>query len=479
VNGTKTQYNWTDIYRQRRNEIRGRVGDGLILWIGQVPQPRNYEGNTYPFRQDSHFLYYTGLSLPGLALLTYPEAGRDVLFADPGDMDTIIWNGPGPSTADLARDAGIAAVEAPAKLEGFIAEAVSRGLKIHYLPPYRPASMYRLSQLLKLPFEEIAANVSQALMAEVAGQRSVKSEAEIDQIEEALAVANLMHRACMAAAGPGIRERELAGLIQGIALSQDLQQAFAPIVTVRGEVLHNNSYDGTLKKGHLLLNDSGVESAMYYASDITRTFPVSGRFTELQADMYRLVLNVQQGAIEKIRPGITNREVHLEACRILVEGLRGLGLMKGDVSEAVEEGAHALFLPHGIGHMMGLDVHDMEDLGDIVGYREKEPRSSQFGLKFLRLSRPLEPGFVLTVEPGIYFIPALIDRWKSEKKHEAFIDYGNVEQFRDFGGIRIEDDVLVTPEGARVLGPGIPKTIAEVEEACARSLEGTWPPALA
>jgi Xaa-Pro aminopeptidase len=470
------RHDWREIYRQRRSIIRKRVGDGLILWLGQVPQPRNYEGNTYPFRQDSHFLYYTGISAPNLAMLSFPEDGRDILFADDGDMDTVIWTGPRPSALDLARDTGIEEVEETGKLEARLTDAVSLGRKIHYLPPYRVSTMYRLSRLLQKPPEEIAAAVSQSLMQEVASQRSVKSEAEIDQIEEALSLSDRMHRACMAAAKPGIRERELAGLIQSIALSQDRQQAYAPIVTVRGEVLHNNSYDGILKDGQLLLNDSGAESPKYYASDITRTFPVSGRFTGSQADIYRIVLDVQKGAIDKVRSGVTNRDVHLHACRILVEGLREAGLMKGDATEAVEAGAHALFMPHGIGHMMGLDVHDMEDLGDIVGYREREPRSSQFGLRYLRLSRPLEPGFVLTVEPGIYFIPALMDRWRGEGKHKEFIDYDRVERFRHFGGIRIEDNVLVTPDGVRVLGPEIPKTMPEIEEACGKSLKGAWPP---
>jgi len=450
----------------------------LILWLGHSYQSRNYEGNVYPFRQNSHFLYYTGLSVPDLAMLSFPEPGHDILFANPADIDTVIWSGPGRTTSDMARDAGIEIVEDVGRLEEHIDTAQNRKMVIHTLPPYLASSMYRLSKLLKATPEEIASYVSQLLMEEVSRQRSVKSEAEIDQIEEALSIADQMHRACMAAARPGVRESELSGLIQSIALSRDRQQAFPPIVTVRGEILHNSSYNGILKEGQLLLNDSGAESRMGYASDITRTFPVSGRFTGIQAEVYQVVLRVQHGAIDMVKPGITYRDVHLGACRILVEGLREMGLMKGDPSEAVEAGAHALFFPHGIGHMMGLDVHDMEDLGDIVGYKKKEPRSGQFGLKYLRLSRPLEPGFVLTVEPGIYFIPALIDRWKEERKHEAFIDYNRAEKFKNFGGIRIEDNILVTPDGVRLLGPRIPQTISEVEDACSRTIPSGWPPAL-
>jgi len=234
-------------------------------------------------------------------------------------------------------------------------------------------------------------------------------------------------------------------------------------------VLHNHSYDGLLREGQLLLNDSGAESPMYYASDITRTCPVSGRFTSVQAEVYQLVLRMQLGTIGMIKPGTSYREVHLGACRILAEGLRAMGLMQGNPSDAVDAGAHALFFPHGIGHMLGLDVHDMEDLGDIVGYRSREKRSGQFGLNFLRLSRPLETGFVLTVEPGIYFIPALMDRWQGERLHKEFLNYGALRAFRHFGGIRIEDNILVTPSSAHVLGPGIPKTILEVEESCAQN----------
>jgi len=460
------QTSWPETFKQRRNRIREAVGNGIILWIGHEAQPRNYADNTYPFRQNSHFLYYTGLSQPNLAMLSFPEADRDVLFANPAEMDDIVWSGPGLSPIDLAGTAGIATVEKMDRLEDYLAKAPARGTTIHYLAPYQLTSLIRMARLLKLEINDVAPGASQLLMEAVACQRSIKSDVEIAEIEEALQVTEKMHRACMAAARAGKREFELAGLIQGIALAHDRQQSFTPIVTVRGEVLHNHSYDGMLTAGRLLLNDSGAESARYYASDITRTCPVDGRFTGQQADIYNVVLHMQLGTIERIRPDISYREVHLGACEILVEDMISLGLMKGSVSDAVEAGAHALFFPHGIGHMMGLDVHDMEDLGDIVGYRREEKRSSQFGLKFLRLSRPLEPGYVLTVEPGIYFIPALMDRWKGEAIHKDFINYDKLDLFRHFGGIRIEDDVLVTATGTRVLGPAIPKTIQEVEDAC-------------
>jgi Xaa-Pro aminopeptidase len=458
------QANWPEIYRQRRNAIREQVG-GAILWVGHVLQPRNYADNTYPFRQNSHFLYYAGLVEPDLAILSFPESCSDILFSKPTGIDDIVWTGPKPSRIELARDAGIDRVEDMERLAERLAEAQVRKMKIHYLPPYQYSSLFRLAQLLKVEIGEVVPNASQLLMEMVAGHRSIKSDVEVAEIEEALSLTDRMHRACMAAARPGMRESELAGLIQGIALSGDRQQAYDPIVTVRGEVLHNHSYDGILAEGQLLLNDSGAESIKYYASDITRTFPVSGRFTAVQAEVYQLVLRMQLGTIDRIKPGISYHEIHLGACRILAEGLCAMGLMRGNPSDAVDAGAHALFFPHGIGHMLGLDVHDMEDLGDIVGYK-KEKRSGQFGLNFLRLSRPIESGFVLTVEPGIYFIPALIDRWQQEQRHKEFLDYDKINAFRGFGGIRVEDNVLVTAAGARVLGPQIPKTIPEVETAC-------------
>jgi Xaa-Pro aminopeptidase len=467
VDTASFQPDWPEIYRQRRNKIRADIGGGIILWMGHVLQPRNYFDNTYPFRQNSHFLYYTGISKPDLAMLSFPEFDYDILFSRPATLDDIVWSGPEPSPVDLAREAGIENVEDLDRLEEYLAKARGQGAKIHYLPPYQYSSLLSVAKLLDMDMWEVAGSASELLMEQVAKQRSIKSDVEIAEIEDALSVTDRMHRACMAASRPGKREYEIAGLIQGIALSCNREQAYPPIVTTRGEVLHNHSYDGTLAEGRLLLNDSAAESPRFYASDITRTFPVSGRFTALQAEVYQLVLRMQLGTIGMIRPGISYKDVHLAAARILAEGMRSMGLMQGNPSDAVDAGAHALFFPHGIGHMLGLDVHDMEDLGDIVGYGKKGKRSGQFGLNFLRLNRTLEAGFVLTVEPGIYFIPALIGRWQKERLHPEFINYDKVSALIGFGGIRIEDNVLVTPAGAHVLGPGIPKTLPEIEEACA------------
>jgi Xaa-Pro aminopeptidase len=456
---------WAKIYRERRNRLREAVGGGVILWLGSMLQPRNYADNSYPFRQNSHFLYYTGLSEPDLALLSYPEADYDVLFSRPASMDDIVWSGPGHSRLDMAAHAGIETVEDIGRLGVHVTKAVAKGLKVHYTPPFQASSLFRIAELLVLDASEVTAGASRLLQESVARQRSVKSDLEIADIEEALRVSDKMYRLAMARTRPGLFEHDIAGVMQGVALEHNREQAYTPIVTVHGEVLHNHSYDNRLEKGQLLLIDAGAESPMCYASDITRTLPVSGHFTSRQKDVYEIVLGTQLAAIDMIKAGVDFKDAHIHACRVTAEGLSALGLMKGNARDAVEAGAHALFLPHGLGHMMGLDVHDMEDLGDIAGYGKGRKRSAQFGLNYLRLSRPLEAGFVFTVEPGIYFIPALGDRWKQERLHTEFIDYDKVEAYRGFGGIRIEDNVVVTETGARVLGPGIPKTIAEVEEA--------------
>ncbi len=456
---------WANIYRDRRNIIRKAVDGGVILWLGHVLQPRNYADNTYPFRQNSHFLYYTGLSEPDLAVLSFPDPDYDILFSRPASLDDVVWSGPGKTRLELAREAGIDTIEDISRLGVYLTKARSQGLDVHYVPPYQGTSLFRVAELLLLDPSEVTAGASQKLAEGVSKQRSIKSEEEVAEIEDALDVTKTMFETAMRLTKPDLMESAVAGWMQGNALLQDRQQAYTPIVTVHGEVLHNHGYGNVLEHGQLLLVDAGAESPRFYASDITRTFPVSGRFSTEQAEVYQIVLRVQMEAIALIKPGVPYRDIHLEVSRTMAEGLRAMGLMKGIPADAVAAGAHALFLPHGLGHMLGLDVHDMEDLGDVVGYPKGQKRDPQFGLNFLRLSRPLEPGFVVTVEPGIYFIPALIDRWQNERLHRDFINYDKLESFRDFGGIRIEDNVLVTRAGARVLGPGIPKTIPEVEAA--------------
>jgi Xaa-Pro aminopeptidase len=340
---------------------------------------------------------------------------------------------------------------------------VQGGVTIHYLPPFRPARTLQIAEVLGTATADVADGASAELVRAVAAQRSVKTSDEVAEIEEALAVTAEMYRAAMAAADVGRTEAEVAAALCQPALAHDRQLAFPPIVTVRGEVLHNESHANILESGQLLLIDSGAESAGWYASDITRTFPVGATLSAAQKDVYQVVLAAQRAAIAAVHPERTNLEVHLVAARTIVSGLSEMGLMQGHVDDAVAAGAHALFYPHGIGHMLGLDVHDMEDLGDVVGYAPGERRSEQFGLGFLRLARRLEPGFVITIEPGIYFIPALIDRWQSQGLHRDFIRYDRLQPFIGFGGVRIEDDVLVTADGSRVLGPPIPKSVPELE----------------
>ena len=361
-----------------------------------------------------------------------------------------------PQTADIAALADV------------LADLVRRGVQIHYLPPYREDRTLQLARLLDAAPDAALAGASKELVRAVAAQRSVKTAAEIAEIEEAIGISREMYAAAMAAIAPGRTEAEIAGALMSPALQRDRQPSFNPIVSVHGEVLHNTSYANTLRDGELLLIDSGTESPYFYASDITRTFPVSGRFETRQREVYEVVLGAQMATIAAASPSRTNRDLHMVAARTIAGGLKDLGLMQGDVDEAVAAGAHALFFPHGIGHMMGLDVHDLEDLGDVVGYSEGEVRSTQFGLNFLRLARRLEPGFVITVEPGVYFVPALIERWRGEGRHRDFIRYDRVAELIGFGGIRIEDDVLITDSGHRVLGPSIPKSIDEVEAALGR-----------
>ena len=449
-------------YRARRQELRRNVPHGAILFLGLDEAPRNYAANVYPFRQDSHFLYYAGISQPDVALLLTPD-GAEIFFGPAADLDTIVWSGPLPSPVETAARAGVDHARDISQLPTAVADLRRSGAPILYLPPYRAAIAQKLAGLLGRPANEIAAGASLDLARAVARQRSVKSGEEVAEIEAALDVSAAMFRAARAAVRPGRVEAEIAGAMQAVALAQDCPQAFLPIVTVRGEVLHNNSYHRVMQAGDLLLIDYGAESRGGYSADITRVIPVAGRFDERQRAIYQVVLDAQLAVIAAASPRVTNRDLHFIAARKIAAGLKEIGLMRGDLEEAVQAGAHALFFPHGIGHMLGLDTHDIEDLGDIVGYPEGEARSTQFGLGFLRLARRLEPGFVVTDEPGVYFNPPLLDLWETEKRHAEFINYSAARQYLGFGGVRIEDDLLITADGCRVLGPGIPKAPAEIE----------------
>ncbi len=450
------------IYRHRRQVLRDKLSEGAILIPGNSDSPRTYAANAYPFRQNSHMLYYTGLNLPDLHLLILPD-GQEFLFGLESSPDDVVWSGPQPKLRELAEQAGLENVEPLERLSEGLRQLLGQSVTVHFPPPSRAETVLLLNNVMGLPANQIQTCASESLVSAIVSQREIKDSNEIAEIENALSVTKQAFEQAMRITAAGMREAEISASAQRIALAENREQAYLPIVSIRGEVLHNLNYGNQLKEGDLLVMDMGAESPLGYASDITRCWPVSSSFSTVQREIYAIVLQAQQTAIDTIKPGVTNLDVHLAAARKITSGLIEMGLMRGDVDEAVHAGAHALFFPHGIGHMLGLDVHDMEDLGDAVGYGTKMQRSEQFGLSYLRLAKPLQTGFVLTIEPGIYFIPALIDRWKREGRHAEFIDYPSVEKFLGFGGIRIEDDVLVTENGARVLGEGIAKSIEDVE----------------
>jgi len=452
------------IYKQRRDRLKKQVGSGVILFLGNYESPMNYPANPYHFRQDSSFLYFFGLDSPRLAGFVDIDNNKDMIFGNDVEVEDIIWMGFQPLLKDRALKVGVGETAPLDKLEETLKNSLRNGQKVHFLHPYRIENVVKIEQLLGIKFSVIKDYVSKELVKAVVEQRSVKIDEEIEQIEIALEASYKMHTTAMKMTKPGRFEIEIAGAIEGIALSHGAGVSFPVILSIDGQTLHNHYHGNQLKEGRMVVNDSGAESSLHYAADITRTIPVSGKFSSKQAQIYNLVLKAQEEGIQAIKPGIKYRDVHLKAVTVIASGLKELGLMKGDVEEAVKAGAHALFMPHGLGHMMGLDVHDMEDIGeDQVGYDNNTNRSEQFGLAYLRLAKELKPGNVLTVEPGIYFIPALIDIWSKEGKFAEYIDYKKVEEYRDFSGIRIEDDVLVTDDGYRVLGKPIPKTREDVE----------------
>jgi len=456
------------IYIQRRKRLKEKIKSGLILFLGNEESPMNYPANPYYFRQDSSFLYFFGLDFPFLAAVIDVDDNRDIVFGDDVTIEDIIWMGFQPSLKERALKAEIEETVPLDKLEETVKSAVQQGKKIHYLPPYRPEITLKIEKLLELQPDVIKENASKDHIKAVVEQRSTKIKEEIEEMEKAHRITYEMHTSAMKMAKPGVYEREIVGKIEGIVLSHGCNISFPTILTINGQILHNHYHGNMLEEGQLLVNDSGAESSLHYAADITRTIPVGGKFTPKQKDIYDIVLHSQEAAIQSIQPGIEYKGIHIQAAKIIATGLKELGLMKGDIDEALKEGAHALFFPHGIGHMIGLDVHDMEDLGeDYVGYDDKTKRSEQFGLAYLRMAKELKPGFVMTVEPGIYFIPALIDKWKGEEKFIQYIDYEKIEEYRDFGGIRIEDNILVTEDGHRTLG-NVPKTVEEVEEITAK-----------
>ncbi len=450
-------------YVERRERLRNRVGGGLVLLLGNGESPMNYADNAYPFRQDSSFLYFFGLDSPDLAALIDLDEGSASLFGREPTLDEIVWTGPQESLADRAARVGVTKTEALPRLAEILSRARSAGRKLHFLPPYRADNLLRLGELLDLPPDALPGAVSTELIRAIVSLRSIKSAEEIAEIERAADISVDMHLAAIGSAKAGMIEREVAAEVRRVALSGGGDIAFPIILSREGQTLHNHRHDNRLEEGDIVLCDFGAETDLHYCADLSSSFPVSRTFTERQREIYAVALRAHEAAIAALGPGLPFLEAHRAACRAIASGLGELGLMRGDPDEAVAAGAHALFFPCGTGHMMGLDAHDMEDLGEAhVGYGEAA-RSSQFGLKSLRLVRPLEPGFVVTVEPGIYFIPELIDRWRSEDRFGDFIAWDRVEAYRGFGGIRNEEDFLITETGARRLGKAKPRSLAEIE----------------
>lgn len=453
------------VYQQRRDALKDKVSGGIALFLGNDESPMNYPANTFHYRQDSTFLYFFGLDLPGLAGVVDFDENQDYLFGNDIDMEDIIWMGPQPSMKEQASLVGVENVRPFSDLGNFLQDALNKGRKIHFVPLYRGETKILLEKLTGIKIADQPANVSIELIKGVVSLRSIKDDDEISELEKAAAIGYEMHVASMRMAKPGVLERKIAGTIEGIALSHGAMVSFPVILSQNGETLHNHDHSQILASGRLLITDAGAETMLHYASDFTRTFPVGGKFSQKQKEIYQLVLDANNAATAAIQPGVTYQSIHLLASKVIASGLNQLGLMKGDVEEAVKQGAHAMFFPHGLGHMLGLDVHDMENLGEnYVGYDEETKRIQQFGTAYLRLGRRLEPGFVLTNEPGIYFIPALIDLWQKEGKFKEFINYEKARQYIGFGGIRLEDDILVTETGCRLIGKRIPVTVKEVED---------------
>ncbi len=466
-----------NVYVERRIRLKEQVQSGLILFLGNEESPMNYQDNQYSFRQDSSFLYFFGLDFPSLAAIIDVDRDKEIIFGNDLTVDDIIWRGPQPALSERCQEVGVRETAPSDKLQVVLGKAVQQGREIHFLPQYRAKNSLKIERLLSargrltagIHPTTIQDNISETLIRAVVAQRSLKSKEEIEQIEAALDVSYEMQTAAMKMSRPGMLEMEVVGAIEGIAISRGCRLAFPTIFTIHGETLHNHYYGNVMSAGDIVINDSGAETGLGYAGDITRTIPVSGKFSQRQKEIYTIVLNAQEKSIEAIKPGVEFRNVHRLACEVLASGLKEIGLMKGDIEEAVDAGAHTLFFQCGLGHMLGLDVHDMEGLGeDYVGYTDTIRRNPEFGWRSLRLGRALQAGFVITVEPGVYFIPELINRWKAEKKNSQYINYNMVEKYKAFGGLRIEDDVLVTANGQRVLGKKIPKTIDEVEDMSAR-----------
>ena len=454
-----------DIYSARRAELRRRVGKGIILLPGNVESPFNYPNNTFHFRQDSTFMYFFGHSVPALAGVIDAESGEETLYGDDFTVEDIIWMGPQPTIRDFADRVGVAGAKPMASLTADVQRAIALGREVHYLPPYRGETKLMLSDLLGIHPSMLHARKSWDLLFAVAQMRERKGAEEIAALEEAFEIGYQMHTAAMRYTRPGRTEHEVAGIVDGMALRYGTGVSFTTILSQHGEVLHNHDHSGTMQAGRLLLCDAGGEHTNGYVSDHTRTFPVDGKFTQQQKDVYNVVLAAHDAAAAALRPNMMYTEYSDVAFRTLVEGLKDLDLVRGSVDDAIAAGAAYLFMPHGLGHGIGLDVHDCENIGErSFSFAEVEERAKEAACCITRQWWRLVPGTVLSNEPGIYFIPALIDKYKAEGKCKGIVNYDKLEQYRDFGGIRLEDDMIVTETGSKQIGSKqIPITVEDVE----------------
>ncbi len=460
-------------YKRRREALRRSLADrglssGTVLILGNRESPVNYADNAYPFRQDSSFLYFAGIPEPDLALTLDLETGESVLYGEELSLDDVIWTGPRPSLRELAEAAGLDGVRPRASLAG----AAGSAKPLHFLPPYRAEHREELSEILGIPPKAVETKASGDLIRAVIALREIKEPREVERMDAAADLSADMHRAVLARARPGVRESELAARAAEVALAGGAGLAFPVIATTRGSVLHNHDHSGTLAEGDLFLMDMGAETVDGYAGDLTTTFPAGGRFDPRQREIYEILLSAFRAATDSLAPGVPYRDVHFAAAREIFTGMKALGLARGNTEEALAAGAHALFFPHGVGHQIGLDVHDMESLGEVnVGY-DGQPKSPQFGLRSLRLAKPLKPGMTVTVEPGIYFIAPLVAKWKAERLHRGFLEYPKIEEWVSVGGMRNEENWLVTDTGARKLGGPFDKSASALEAAVGSDWKG-------
>lgn len=466
-----------DVYARRRQTLVAKMADsaaegkrGIALFIGNTEAPAQYKDNCYKFRQDSTWLYFFGIDQPLYAAIIDLDNGNETVFANDVEIGDIIWMGPQPSVASVATSVGVEKSAPYTDLNAAVAKVLAEGRPVHFVKPSRYYNTMKIASLLGCGTDEVAGRFSLALTKAIISMRLVKEDCEIEVIDDACNLGYEMHTVARNSIVPGIIEQEIVGKMDGVTLSKGWGVSFPTILTQHGETLHNHLHDKIIEPGKLMVIDAGAESNVHYASDFTRTYPTSGKFTAKQREIYQIVCDCNEFAFSMTRPGISYREVHLKTMHLMLEELRALDIVRGDVQDMVEAGIAGLFMPHGLGHNMGLDVHDMEDYGEnYVGYDDDQKRSSQLGLGSLRMARKLVPGNVITDEPGIYFIPALIEKWKSEKTDQGFVNYSKLESYYDFGGIRLEDDVLVTADGARRLGKErLPISPDDVEAAMAK-----------